>query len=89
MSKRLERAYKNLDAETISTIEAMDVAGLKQRIVEAEQGMAQAERELDENPQYQELKESLKAVTAGMKEVKKRQNSVITVALSVIESKGQ
>lgn len=86
---KYEKALKNLDVETVKEIEALNGEALKQRIVQANQAMEQAERELEENPNYQELKESLKAVTAGMKEVRKRQNSVICVSLANLESKGQ
>lgn len=86
---KLEKALKNLDPETVKEIESLDVDGLKQRVVQGSQAMDQAENELEANPDYQELKESLKAVTAGLKELKKRQNSVICLALHVLQSKGQ
>mgnify|MGYP000008067018 CR=1 FL=1 len=86
---KITRALKNLDAETVKELEAMDVASLDTRIVEANRAMQQMQDELDENPEYQELKESLKAVTAGLKEVKKRQNSIICIALHMKSEKGK
>lgn len=86
---QLNKAMKNLDGETIKELEALSAEELKQRIVQANQSMDQAERELEENPEYQNLKESLKAVTAGLKELRKRQNSVITVALHSLEAAGK
>ena len=79
---KLKVAIKNLDVDTVKELEAASSDDLKQRIVSASQAIEQAERELEENEQYQELKEQLKAVTAGLKELKKRQNSIITVAVN-------
>jgi hypothetical protein len=86
---KLERAMKNLDVETVKEIEALDSAALKKRVVEANQAMKQVADELEANEEYQELKESVKAMEAGKKEVNKRQNSIITVCLNVLESKGE
>jgi hypothetical protein len=85
---KLEKAYKNLDVETVKELEALDEQALKKRVVEANQAMQQVANELEANEEYQELKESLKAMSAGKREVNKRQNSVITVCLHMLESKG-
>jgi len=89
MSKKLDKAYKNLGEDTVSELTAMDVPALKKRIVEAASAMEQVANELEANPEYQELKESLKAVTEGKCEVFKRQKSLITVAHSLIGEKGE
>lgn len=86
---KIEKALKNLDQETVNELGALDAEGLKQKIVQSSQSVDQAEKELEANPDYINLKESLKAVTAGLKEVKKRQNSIITVCLANLEDKGQ
>lgn len=86
---KLQTALKNLDTDTVKEIEAMDPATLKKRVVEANQAMQQVANELEENEQYQQLKESLKAVTLGKKEVDKRQKSVITVCLAMLSDKGE
>lgn len=85
---KLEKALKNLDKDTVVELEAMDAEALKQRVLQANQAMDQVERELEANPEYQDLKESLKAITLGKKEVFKRQNSIIAVCLATIEGQG-
>lgn len=86
---KLDKVLKALGKETASDLDALDVDGLKARVVQAEQSVKQAEEELDNNEQYQELKESLKAVTAGLKEVKKRQKAITFYSLHLIEEKGK
>lgn len=86
---KLDKAYKNLDAETIAEIEGLTEESLKSRITQANQAMQQVSDELDANDQYQELLESKKAMEEGKKEVNKRQNSVITVCLSVLAGQGK
>lgn len=86
---KFEKALKNLDVETVKELEALDEQELKKRIVDANQSMQQVADELEANEEYQELKESIKAMTAGVKEVNKRQNSIITVCLAQLSSKGQ
>jgi len=86
---KLQTALKNLDIETVKEMEAMDSPELKKRVVEANQAMQQVSDELESNEAYQGLKESIKAVTAGKKEVDKRQKSVIAVCLAQLADKGE
>lgn len=86
---KYEKALKNLDVETVKELEALSKDELDQRVVAANQAMKQVADELEANEEYQNLKESVKAMSAGVKEVNKRQNSVITVCLQLLESKGQ
>lgn len=87
MSKRLSKAMDSLGSETIKDLEAMAADDLKKRIVEAEQAMREATDELEKNQKYQTLKEDLKALTSGKREVEKRQRAIILVSLSLIETK--
>jgi hypothetical protein len=86
--KKLARIEKALGSDTLGELESMPSDALKDKIVSAEHAIMEAIRELEANPKYQELKESLKAISAGLKEVKKRQNAIIQYSLSLLEDKG-
>ena len=87
--KRLEKLEKILGLETVKELEALTVrSDLEDKIVVANQSMQLAEDELEANPKYQELKESLKALNAGKREVDKRQRAIIKFCLHLIESRG-
>ena len=86
--KKLEKIEKALGKELMADLEAQDVAALKNRLVAAELSINHATDELEANPDYQRVKEDLKALSEGLREVKKRQNAIIQYSLSLIESKG-
>lgn len=83
MSK-VEKAVKLLGEEVVAEMEAMDEVTLRKRVVEANEAMRQVDEELEANEKYQECKENLKALTAGKKEVDKRQKAVIVLSLQLI-----
>ncbi len=87
MSK-LARAIKKLGDEFIQELEAKSPGELETHIINAEKAMSQAQDELEANPKYQELKDSLAAVTEGKKEVDKRQKAIIAVSLHLLAQKG-
>lgn len=87
--KQVEKAKKQLDAETVSEMLTMDEAALERVIVEANQAVAQAQTELEANPKYTTAKEAIKDLSQGLKEVRKRQNNKVTIALHLLESKGK
>lgn len=87
--KKLEKIEKALGTETIQELNNLSVEELKTKIVSANSAIKQALDELEANPNYQELKESLKALSAGLKDVKKRQNSIIQYSLHLTEEKGK
>jgi hypothetical protein len=87
--KLLTKIEKILGKETMAELEALDSNMLKDHIVAAEHSIMEAQRELEANSKYQELKESLKALSEGFKEVKKRQNAMIRYNLSLLEDKGE
>lgn len=84
MSKKLTKAVESLGTETIKEMEAMGPEDLKRRIVEANEAMRDAADGLENNSQYDRLKEDLKALSQGKREVDKRQKAVILVALSLL-----
>jgi len=57
---------------------------LKNTIVQCLGNIKQAKDELEENEQYQDLKESLKALSEGFREVKKFQNAKIEYCMVLI-----
>ena len=87
MPINLEKIKKALDDSTIEALDSADAAELKNRITLAAQAMQKVKDELEANEEYQNLKESLAAVTAGKKEVDKRQKAIIKYALHLLESK--
>lgn len=86
--KEFEKLEKALGKETMSELEALDNSSLEQRVVAANQAMKQVAEELQANPKFQELKESLKALSAGKRDVNKRQNAVIKYCLQLLTDKG-
>lgn len=74
--------------DIIAQIEAMDVESLNQRIAQANQAISDTKSELDANPAYIEAKETSKLLSSGLREVKKRQNAIIAVAVQFRKDKG-
>lgn len=86
--KKLSRIEKALGKEMMGELEALPVEVLKDTLVNAEHAINEAVRELEANPKFQELKDSLKAISEGLREVKKRQTAIIQYSLSLLEDKG-
>lgn len=87
IDKKLKYLFKVLGKETIDELSSKSIEELKTSIVIANQAIKQTYEELEANPVYQELKESLKALAAGFREVKKRQNAIIQYSLHLTEEK--
>lgn len=86
--KKLAKILKVLGSDLVHELDATPIDVLKDTVVTAEHSIYEVKRELEANPKYSELKESLKAVSEGLKEVRKRQNAIIEYCLSVLEDKG-
>lgn len=86
---KLTKIERNLGKDTLAELEALSPDDLKTRIVAANSAIKQAVDELEANPQYTEIKENLKALSSGMREVKKRQNDIIQYSLSLIDDRGE
>lgn len=78
---KLDKILKQLDPETIKEMDALSEADVKSAIAESEQAIATATKERDANPGYQEAKENVKALSEGLRDVKKRQNAKIAYGL--------
>ncbi len=79
--KKLEKVLKKIGKETQIELDSMVSVELEAKVVEASQAMEQVQTELEANPKYEELKESLAALQAGKKEVDSRQKAIIAYAL--------
>lgn len=79
---KLEKAVKTVGAETVKEMEAMSTEQLKARIVEANEAMRSVAKSLEDNSIYQEIKADKSAMESGLREVNKRQNAIIFLALT-------
>jgi xanthine dehydrogenase molybdopterin-binding subunit B len=84
--KKLEKIVKTLGSDTIEELNAVYPNELPNKIVAAESAIKQAIEELEASSSYQRLKEDLKALSQGLREVKKRQNAIIQYALHRLEN---
>ena len=87
--KKLQRIEKELGREKLAELEALKMGELEKAIAHADMAVKQAMDQLEANPKYQEIKESLTAIRAGVTELRKRQGAVVAYALHLIEEKGQ
>lgn len=78
---KLDKAINSLDDTTVAELISASKEELKQRIVQADKAMQQAQQELEDNKEYQAMKEGLKALTEGKRAVNKRQKAIIFVAI--------
>jgi hypothetical protein len=74
--------------DVLKELEAMDVPSLNKRIAQANQAISDTKAELDENEEYTKAKETAKLLSSGLREVKKRQNAIIAVAVQMRKEKG-
>jgi hypothetical protein len=81
---KIDKLTKQLGIEKVKELEALSKEHLEQVIITAEKAMKLAKEEIEANPRYQELKESLGALTAGLKEVNGRQRALIQMALILL-----
>ncbi len=87
--KKFARIEKVLGKDKLAELEALDNEGLKSAVTGADMSVKQALDQLEANPKYQEIKESLKALREGVTELRKHQGALVTYALHLIEEKGQ
>lgn len=87
--KKLQKIEKILGKDKMADLESEHVNELQISISNAAAAIKETQDQLEVNPKYQELKENLKAISAGFKDVKRFQNAVIQYSLSLIEDKGE
>lgn len=86
---KLEKLEKLLGKDTAQELVSLPETELKQRVVQANQSMKQAEEELEANAQYQQIKENKSLLEQGKKEVNKRQRAIIKYCLHLLDEKGK
>jgi uncharacterized small protein (DUF1192 family) len=74
--------------EVLRELESMDLTELNKRIAQANQAISDTKTELDQNDEYSRAKETSKLLSSGFREVKKRQNAIISVAVQFRKDKG-
>lgn len=80
--------------DRLAEMEAMTVEELNKRIAQATQSISDTKAELEadlpngDSSPYTKAKNQLKFLSEGLKEVKKRQNAIITVAVKLRKEKG-
>jgi hypothetical protein len=72
----------------IAELEALDTEGLNQRVAQSSQSIHDTVAELNQNSEYVAAKEDVKLLSSGLKEVKKRQNAIISVCLQLRKDRG-
>lgn len=80
----IDKIIKKIGKDTKLELDDLSPEQLNARVVLASQAMKQATDELEANEKYQELKESLKALTSGKREVNARQNGIIAYCLHLL-----
>lgn len=85
ISKKYEKIVKILGMDKVNELQLLSVEEQKEQVVNAEQAIKQAQDELEAMPKYQELKENLKDLSEGLKEVRKRQKAISQLCLSMLE----
>jgi uncharacterized small protein (DUF1192 family) len=74
--------------DVLADLEAMDVADLNKRIAQANQAISDTKAELDGNENYEKAKNDVKLLSSELRDVKKRQNAIIAVAVKLRKDKG-
>jgi uncharacterized small protein (DUF1192 family) len=74
--------------DLIQELEGASVEDLNKRIAQANQAISTTKAELDSNPKYTQVKSDAKLLSSGLREVKKRQNAIIEVAVRLRRDKG-
>jgi hypothetical protein len=74
--------------DVVRELEAMTIEDLNKRVAQANQAISDTKSELDKNTDYVQAKEDVKLLSSGFREVKKRQNAIITVAIQLRKDKG-
>jgi hypothetical protein len=72
-----------LGKDTIAELEALDGPALNKRIAEANEAMSECKVQLEADPVYQDIKESMKAVSGAYRDLCKRQRGIIEVCLQL------
>lgn len=84
-----DKLLKALGKDTVEEMDSLDTAELKAIIVQANEAMQTVEQELEDNEEYQQLKQRVSDMSAGKKEVFKRQSAKIKYSLHRLTELGK
>ena len=84
----MDKLAKIIGAERLEELKNSSVEKLKETIVTASMQKSEAKRELEANPNYQQLKADMKALKGGYNDLSKELNAVIRAAVELLEEKG-
>jgi len=88
--KKFEKIEKTLGKEMLQELEALaSRASLEAKIAEAEGAVKRTVDELEANEEYQARRQGLLDMSAGLKDVKKRQKAITEYCLHLLEEAGQ
>lgn len=74
--------------EILAELEAFSVEDLNKRIAQANQSISETKSELEANENYVKVCNDKKLLSSGFREVKKRQNAIIEIAVKFRQEKG-
>lgn len=84
----MDKLAKIIGAERLEELKNSSVEKLKETIVTASMQKSEAKRELEANPNYQQLKADMKALKGSYNDLSKELNAVIRAAVEILEEKG-
>lgn len=88
--KKYEKIEKALGKEMLQELEALNSKeALEKRIAQAEGAIKHAHDELEANEEYQARRQAVLDMSAGLKEVKKRQKAITEYCLHLLEEGGK
>lgn len=82
------KLIKILGQDRVNEISGKSPEQLKEMIVVASRQKEEAKRELGENANYKVLKQQLKDVSSGLRDLNKELNAVIKIAVQLLDDKG-
>lgn len=85
IASKIGEDWKDILAE----LQALDGEGLKGRVTSSSQAIHDAEQELNQNEAYLRAKEDAKLLSAGLRDVRKRQKAVIKTCLELRKERGE
>lgn len=88
-TQKLIKAIGSDGEDIVRELEASDTEGLNKRIAQANHAIVDTKAQLEENLAYKKAKEDVAHLSAGLKEVKKRQNAIIKIALELRKDRGE
>lgn len=86
--QKIARKIGDDGEDILRELEAMDTPSLEKRIAQANQSIAVIKAELDKNENYVSAKGTVSLLGSGLREVKKRQNAIISVAVKLRQDRG-